>query len=166
MTSILVSAETETWVTDRGEQSNEPYSWQGATAGSIQNVWACVDESDRQYYYGSSCRIDFEETIEAGDTVYAVVVLYTTGSTFHREGGQTQVVDAFLNQEDAQGLLAAINAAGPSEYSIEYGGKDYSCSWAGYFEHKDDAEVWALKVRKSPKDPYEDTHSTGIRYGR
>jgi hypothetical protein len=166
MTSILVSAETETWVTDEGEGSDEPYTWQGATGGAISNVWACMDESGKQRSYGPSAIISFEEDVRPGDTVYAVVACYTTGGTFQREGGQAQIVDVFLNPPDALDLVSALELHGEREYYFTHRAKEYYCPWAGYFETLDKVEVWSIQVRQSPKDPYTDERSPAVRFGR
>jgi hypothetical protein len=154
MTKIVISAETETHVTRHPDPDDEWDS--GDTDGHVSNVIAYV-ETRNNHYYGSSECVELDVTV--GGTVYAVVADYDSGSTFGRDGGHAQVLDAFATMEEAEALMAAA-AATPekddfiSRYSFTHNGKDYSRSWVGHFESLNRLDIWDVIVRQNPADPF------------
>jgi hypothetical protein len=143
---IAVSAETDTWTTRNPDPED---SWdQGDSEGRVSNVRAFVDRGN-SYHYGDSIAKDLD--VKYGDTVYAVVADYSSGSTFGRSGGHAQVLDVFTTPEEAAALAEAAGAG--TDYSFEHNGKDYSRSWVGYFEDLNDLAVWDVIVRQNPEDP-------------
>jgi hypothetical protein len=150
---IVVSAETEVHTTRNPDPTD---SWdQGDTAGHVSNVFAFLDKSTG-HYYGDSVSRDLNVTY--GDTVYAVVADYESGSTFGRSGGHAQVLDVFTTEEDAAALLEAAQAnpktdAYQEKYSFEHNGVTYHRAWVGYFESLNSLDVWDVVVRQNPNDP-------------
>lgn len=81
-----------------------------------------------------------------GDTVHVVVAVYSTGDTFGRDGGQTQVLDAFTDVDKANALRSKA-ASVSEEFNFTHDGKAYPAPWVGYFEHLDSVEVWGVEVK-------------------
>lgn len=166
MNKIVVSAETVTHVTRSGD-INDPWDADD-TDGYIENVVAYVENPDINVWnYGSS--LGKEMDIDAGDTVYAVVVNYRTGNTFGTDGCNASVLDVFDSADMAEGLISAALADDGDEgrygrYSFTYEGKEYSRCWEGYFESLNSIDVWQLIVRKSVYS--ESGHTRGYRVGK
>jgi hypothetical protein len=160
MAKISVSAETESW--DTRPAANDGWD-NGDTAGRVSEVVAFVETKPDVYGTGDSRTKDMDG-VGAGDTVWAVVADYESGSTFGRSGGHAQVLDMFTTLEEAEGLLAAAQAEPEKDaegrvawsdlYSFEYNGESYSRSWVGYFERLQEITVWELVVRRNPADPF------------
>lgn len=146
MTRIVVSTEVEYSGPFDAEDSSEPYSYRGETWGSLTNVVAAV-EDERRTYYGDGLGKDLD--VNAGDTVYAVVVVYTTGDSFGRDGGQTKVLDAFTDPAEAAALAqrATEHDSNKDGYGFQHNGVDYYTPWCGYFESLDSIDVWDVQVR-------------------
>jgi hypothetical protein len=152
MTDIVVSTEVETWPTKPPSQEyldGEPYAARGATDGRVTNVMAWVETNVRHYYGDSHCK-DLPGA-QPGTTIYAVVADYSTGSTFGRDGGQSNVLDFFLDPDKAEALRQT--AAGTRDYSFEFEDTVYSASWMGYFEDLNDISVWEVVIQPGPNDP-------------
>lgn len=153
MPKIVVSAETEVHTT-RCADPTDPWD-NGDTAGSVSNVQAFLDRHDGRYY-GDSVARDLD--VQIGETVYAVVADYESGSTFGRSGGHAQVLDVFTTLPEAEALLEAAEAPPASDdysdkYSFTYNGEQYSRSWVGYFERLNSLDIWDIQVREAPGDP-------------
>jgi hypothetical protein len=164
MTQICVTTEVDTWQEEGPDQSylnGEPYSYRGATGGRVTNVIAYID-SETHTYYGESAGKDIPKA-KVGDIVYAVVADYSTGDTFGRDGGHSQVLDFFTDPDVADQLLAAALRDGDNRFSFEFEGRSYSKSWAGYFESLNNLEVWACTVRP---DRWTEGPRPGYRRGR
>lgn len=153
MTRIVVSASVST----REVSAPDPHdSWSRAdTDGEITNVIAYVDQRSNSYYGSSHCT---ELDVKPGGTVYAVVADYETGDSFGRDGCQAQVLDAFLTEKEAEGLVDAArnvpDTPGIERYGFTYNGREYSRSWVGYFERLKDITIWECTVREHPADPF------------
>jgi len=164
MTQVVVGTEIETWQVQAGETSGEPYSYRGETGGRVTNVTATlVDETHP--YYGDSHGKDIPGA-QRGDTVYAVVVEYTTGDSFGRDGGQSVVLDFFTDPQEAADLAqrATDHDYNKDGFGFEYNGKDYYTSWCGYFESLDSIQVWDVVIRDKYKD-YSDKVEWSFRRG-
>lgn len=150
MPKIVVSAETETWTTRQADPNDE---WdRDDTVGRVTGVSAYVDTRDNSYY-GDSLARDLD--VRPGDTVYAVVVGYTSGDTFGSDGGHAKVMDIFTTRAEAEALCAHLKTyEDKGDFSAEYNGVEYNHPWVGYFELLDSLEVWDASVRNAPADPY------------
>lgn len=148
--NVRVNVETDTWVTEEPEDSDEPYSYRGATDGRVTDVSVYVTEDAARESWYSDPVIEIDA--EVGDTVYVVVVDYSTGDTFGRDGGYYQVLDVFTSDEDAvklRQLAEDYDNGGYRVYSNElaYKGKKYYASWIGYFECTNEIAIWECTVR-------------------
>jgi hypothetical protein len=149
---IEFSTEVETWQEDGPDQdylNGEPYSYRGSTNGRVTNVTAA--ESGREEsasYYGSESLVKDMPNVSPGDTLYVVVVGYTSGDTFGRDGGHTAVLDAFADPDMAEELMEAA-AENTDEYKMTFKGVEYYCPWVGYFENMEEINVWEVTVRKT-----------------
>lgn len=141
MTNILIDTETRTWTTRARDESD---GWDnGDTAGEVSNVTARITGREPTDYGYDSKVVDLPA--EPGDTIFAVVADYESGSTFGRSGGYAAVVDAFTSKEKAYELAEeASSKTGGYEFSFE--GRDYYRSWKGYFESLNSMDVWELTV--------------------
>lgn len=75
--------------------------------------------------------IDSPDEIKAGDIVWAVWVVYGTGSTFGSSGGEGQILTV---TKDAELAVAANEwADGKGTWPKELGDEPYK-NWTGYFE--------------------------------
>jgi hypothetical protein len=144
VTKILISAETESHVT-RARDPND--SWdQGDTAGSVTNVWACVEtEKETQRWFGESTVVELP--VKPGDVIFAVVADYESGSTFGRSGGHAAILDAFLTRDEAEQLARAAAVAKTADWYFSFGGREYYRTWEGYFERLQSLDVWEIQVR-------------------
>lgn len=173
MTRIVVSAETREWTT-RSPDPND--SWDnGDTAGEVSNVIAFI-EGQEVGYYGDSHGKDIPGA-KVGDTLYAVVADYESGCTFGRSGGHASVLDFFTDPEEAKALAdAALRPDGEEErwgrkvdrfdYNFTHNGVQYWRAWVGYFEDLQSLDVWAVKIKGTPKDPWADDPQPGFKTGR
>ena len=155
MARITVTAYTERWTTRKADPNDR---WDnGDTEGRISEVVAYEDLRDNVHYYGESASQELDGK-KAGDTVYAVVADYESGSTFGRSGGHAQVLDVVATLEEAEGLFEAARGASEggedSQYDFTYNGKGYNRSWVGHFEELQGLDIWELVVRRNPGDPY------------
>lgn len=114
------------------QYSNGPYGdWE------VNNQFVGVRRCDGEDY-------DFD------GEAFAVVAIYSTGDTFGRESGATQLLDVFDNFEDALALSSEakcwnarfLDTSG-SVYKWEYevNGRTYRPNWLGYFEHLDQIAI-------------------------
>jgi hypothetical protein len=169
MTQICVTTEVETWQSEGPSEAflkGESYSFRGSTGGRVTNVIAFI-EREASDYYGESAGKDIPG-VKSGDTVYAVVADYSSGDTFGEDGGHSQVLDFFLDPDEADELLILASAESTSDnfsdrYTFQYKGKEYSRAWVGYFESLNDLEVWACTVRP---DRWTEGPRPGYRRGR
>lgn len=173
MTRVVVSAETREWTTRERDSSD---SWdQGDTAGEVSNVVAWL-EGQEVGYYGDSHGKDIPG-VQLGDTVYAVVADYESGSTFGRSGGHASVLDFFTDREEAKALAdAALKPDGKEdrwgrqvdkfEYSFTHNNQNYHRPWVGYFESLISLEIWECRIKGTAKDPWSDDPQPGFRVGR
>lgn len=173
MPNILVGTEVDTWTSRERDPDDE---WDaGDTEGRVSNVWASYCEDAPRSWSDS---IIIREPENFNGTLFAVVADYSSGSTSGRDGGYSQVLDAFADSETAEALAkAALECERDGwrisyKYSFTFNDKEYSRSWAGYFEDLNSLDVWEIKVRKNAIDPfrdkeeyYEDTYPS-IRAGR
>lgn len=141
---VIISAETETWVT-RERDPND--SWDcGDTEGRVSNVRAIIktDTHSTEYWGASICKEFPDET----NMLYAVVADYSSGSTFGRDGGHASVIDAFESEDDAKELCGIAKKVNRSQFSFDYykTGKSYSASWTGYFEYLNSIDVWQVPI--------------------
>ncbi len=94
--------------------------------------------------------------VEAGDRVYVVYAVYSTGDTFHRADGEYLEVISFHKSEvTAARNVAALNVrrGRDSDFKmvVEYdsGAKvERHCPWDGYFESLDYVTCSAFTVSK------------------
>lgn len=148
--NVRVIVETDTWVTEEPEDSDEPYSYRGATDGRVVDVQVqTTDTPANESWYGDAV---FAIDAEIGDTVYAVVVDYSTGDTFGRDGGYYQVLDVFTSDEDAVNLRQLAEEYDDASNGrvfrddLTYKGKKYYAAWVGYFEYTNEIAVWECTV--------------------
>lgn len=117
-----------------------------------------IGESDevqgRFGYYSKK----FEVDAKPGDIVFVVVVVYSTGSTFGRDEGNSQAVGVYKDPAQAKKVAQAIernsehthsnNYNPPRDYTIEVDGEEIYCgSWVGYFESLERVVVETEVVR-------------------
>lgn len=150
MPKVVVSTEVETYQVQGPESDylrGEPYSYRGETGGAVTNVVAYLESAERSYY-GDGHGKEIEGA-KRGDTVYAVVVEYTTGDTFGRDGGQSKVLDVFTDPKEAADLAqrAEDHDYSTDGFGFEHNGVDYYTPWCGYFESLDKIEVWEAQIR-------------------
>ena len=150
---IEFSTEVETWQEDGPDAdylAGEPYSYRGSTNGRVTNVTAAVSarESTARQYGGESLVKEMPD-VGPGDTVYVVVVGYTSGDTFGRDGGHTAVLDAFTDADAAEELMKAAADDMGRDYKMTHNGVEYYCPWVGYFENMEEINVWEVTVRKT-----------------
>lgn len=90
---------------------------------SIEDVCFLRDEDGYQ-------RLGTKQHIVAGDRVYLVYAVYTTGDSFGSDGGNVELLSVFKDRAEA-------------EESKEHYSKvrDYSVPWNGYFESLDELEI-------------------------
>jgi hypothetical protein len=173
MSNILIGTEVDTWITDEADPTD---SWsRDSTDGRVTNVWASyTDEEPRSW--GESIIIPEPENFNG--TLFAVVADYSSGDTFGRDGGHSQVLDAFADNETAEALAyIALEHKRDGwrvdyDYSFTFRDKEYRRDWWGYFESLNSLDVWEIQVKKYPRDPYEELDSyyedeyPGIKAGR
>lgn len=82
--------------------------------------------------------IEVDFNVKAGDIVYAVVVQYSTGSTFDQTSGMICIVDIFDNAIEAVSLKQKILSGGKT---------DKSYIWTGYFERLENCFVETEMVK-------------------
>lgn len=86
---------------------------------------------------------------EGTDTIYAVVVSYSTGDTFGRCEGCLAIPIAFVDVKEANAIAKQIDQEskqgvdGDRFQDPTYG---FYKSWTGYFEHKNGVEVKKLTL--------------------
>ncbi len=131
-----------------GEDTDEPYSWRGVETTEISDVEAVYSKGEGNPHRGMIRPGGFSCGAKPGDTVYAVIVRYSTGDTFGREEGLAICVDVFTDEYRAYGLVKAIRDNGDDgDFRFSYEEREYYCSWTGYFEHIEDVLVEKLVVR-------------------
>jgi hypothetical protein len=168
MTQIVVGTEVETWQSEgpsRDYLNGVPYSDRGTTAGRVTNVVAEI-VTESHPYYGDSHGKDIPGA-GAGDTLYAVVVEYSTGDTFGRDGGQSKVLDFFTDPEEAAALAqrATEHNYGTDGFGFDHNGEHYSTLWCGYFESLDSIDVWDIQIRNKASDISGDKSEWNFRRG-
>jgi len=131
--------------TEEGEDTDEPYSWRGTTNTEASDFEAVYSEGDGKPYRGMVRPGPFSCEAKPGDTVYAVIVRYSTGDTFGREDGQTVCLDVFLDKSRAEELAEAAQRA--DEFRMTVNDVEYYVGWVGYFESLEDVSVETLVVR-------------------
>lgn len=139
---IVISTEVETWI-DR--ERNPDDEWDiGDEGGCIVNVTAreARDYEQAIGYWGESALVELD--VQPGQSIFAVVADYTSGCTFGRTAGHSQVLDAFTSSEQAEQLKAAAQQS--NGYSFTFGDKEYRPDWYGYFEHLQSLDVWELTL--------------------
>lgn len=146
--AVRIIVGVDTWVTDEGDPPDVEWGNRESTDGAVTEVeaWLVSDEAKASWYGDPILDVD----AGVGDTVYAVVVDYSTGDTFGRDGGYYQVLDAFTDPTDAYKLrdLAKEYEAGGQRFArdLTYKDKSYYASWIGYFEYTNDIKVWECEV--------------------
>lgn len=150
---VEFSTEVETWQEEGPDQdylNGVPYSWRGSSNGRVTNVTAAESgrEASARLYGGESLVKNMPE-VSPGDTLYVVVVGYTSGDTFGRDGGHTAVLDAFTDADAAEELMEAAVENRDREYKMVHNGVEYYCPWVGYFENMEEINVWEVVVRKT-----------------
>lgn len=145
---VEFSTEVERWQEEGPDDAylkGEPYSYRGSEGGSCTNVTAAVAQDQSKTPAFGYCTASKDLPVQPGDTVYVVVATYTTGDTFGSDGGQTQILDAFVDPDEAAELAGVAKEA--DQYSFEHNGQNYRPAWIGYFEHLDDMSVWEVVVK-------------------
>lgn len=152
---VCITTEVERW-----DSSYDSYS----TEGEVSNVVAYA--TDKEYpTYGESLCEEFAG-LSVGDTIYAVVVDYSTGDSFSHSGGHGKVMGAFDNIEEAVELGKLLESSDSSEYSVTYKDKEYCCgSWKGYFESVNSIDVWECTVKPNRDFPLSSSSSIGVKRG-
>lgn len=128
-----------------GEDTDEPYSWRGVERTEIDDVEAVYSEGEGNPHRGMIRPGAFTCEAKPGDTVYAVIVRYSTGDTFGREEGLAICLDVFSDKERAEELAQA--AQDTDEFRMTVNDVEYYVSWVGYFESLEDVSVETLVVR-------------------
>lgn len=84
----------------------------------------------------------------AGDTIYLVIAVWSTGDSFgHDEGACSEVFGAFKTNAEAEDFARVL----ASKEKITVEGSYYSLyrPWDGYFEHLNSIEVYPFVVQKA-----------------
>lgn len=169
---VEFSTEVEIWQEEGPEEdylNNVPYSYRGATKGRITNVTAAVSsQAQKDRSYGGESLVKEMPGILLGAVLYVVVVGYTSGDTFGRDGGHTCVLDAFTDPDKAKALMDAVaETKQDSDYRLTHNGVEYYCPWVGYFEHMEEVNVWEVTVRdRHTYSRFEDGVVKGFKRGR
>ena len=150
-TYLRVNYNKDTWVT---REATEP-EWDRDdtdTSWSFEHV-EIVKEKDSW-----DLAVPFD--VEAGDTVYVVAAIYSTGDSFgHDDRDCCEYVDVFLDEAKAQACINAVDAARKSRSdNTEKGltwiredgseGKLDYVPWNGYFECLDEVRCETLEVKE------------------
>jgi hypothetical protein len=145
MASIVISVDT--WTKSVGGY-NPDDSWsRDSSEGGISAVHARTlreGEDEHSYYYGMSWQGELD--VLPGDTVFAVVAAYTTGDTFGYDGGNAQVLDAFVYDDRAKAYELQKAAEKATYGGFTFYGKEYYPNWVGYFESLDSLQVYPVVV--------------------
>ena len=85
---------------------------------------------------------------------HLVLVRYSTGDSFHRDGGLMEVAAVFEDERLARWAAAMIEAS-PDAYSVGFLCEDgscmkVSCPWSGYFESIESVEVLGIELGPAP----------------
>lgn len=112
---------------DRWDRPDTAFIYSGC------KVFAADKDNSTTYLgmYGDSFEV---EGVKPGDTVYVVIVHYTTGNTFGTDTGTVQVMDVFTDRDKADELIKALEATTDRDYSVKLFGKNYYVAFRGYFE--------------------------------
>lgn len=141
--------------TNYGSIVREPYSSDSWDRGDTVTYWefhdAYTDKVDSLPYYHLSHTAKFD--IFAGDTVFLVVIVYSTGDSFgHDDGACSEIMYVSKDKKDAEYVCSLIEE---NRYVDDGTSKKYEelidklfedrnvayLPWMGYFEHLDSVEV-------------------------
>lgn len=132
--------------------SNEPYS--SREDAHITFNPRCVHLDDKNYKrFIDSVSVDFMPN--HGDTVWSVVVRYTTGNTFGTTYGDYVIIGIYDDADKASEVCKAIEDD-DRKHEKKYGtlklpinSPNYSGgeAWKGYFERFEHVEVEGLRVK-------------------
>jgi hypothetical protein len=91
-----------------------------------------------------SFETDFD--VKAGDVVYAVVAVWSTGDSFgHDDASNSEVFGSFQTYEEADKFKTELENIkdhdGSYNFTFEIGGRKIYVPWIGYFESLDYIEI-------------------------
>jgi hypothetical protein len=153
--AVVVSTKSySSWTGSNDEPFNDgPYSGFSHECRSYDGceVTYLADDDRAQGRFGYWSK-KFDVDAKPGDVVFVVVVVYSTGGTFGRDEGCTEVVNVYKDPKQAKKVAKAIEDNSqfcpgssynpPRSYTIEVDGESIYCgSWVGYFESLDSVHV-------------------------
>ena len=82
--------------------------------------------------------------VKAGDVVYVVVAVWSTGDSFgHDDGSCSEVFGSFKTYEEAEKFKTELENVSTKDYDFTFkiGDRDVYVPWVGYFESLDYVEI-------------------------
>lgn len=133
MTTVYIN--TESWTEVTRESNGEPYDGEDTST-----TWDFRGLSMRQGNgYWETFETDFD--VKAGDIVFPVYVVYSSGDSFSLlEGHYFEMMEIFKTPEEAYEFEKFLNGV-TGEYSVKYKEKTYHIPWYGYFDSLDRISV-------------------------
>ena len=150
MPKFKVIDEVRSWVTDPADADD---SWSRDSTDQSHDIRG-IELVDEKGWGDMEVKFD----IEPGKTYYLLSVIYDTGDTFGRDGGQIEFIDLYEDHALAEKNAKTIaeHARSPGDYFKKHDslkittnlGTEYqlSPSWVGYFESFDEARVSAVQI--------------------
>lgn len=149
MTTLYVQSDTYEYTDYNSYDSDD--NWDRPDSYQRLNGFKVFKDAP-PYSYMSVFEVEGE--VRAGDRVFVVYADYDTGDTFGRDYGRIDVLEVFINVDDARGLIEAAKSVEPDvdgridrSFSFHYNGKEYYKSWAGYFESLNSLDYEDVTVR-------------------
>lgn len=134
MTTVYIK--TESWTEVTRESTGEDYC--GEDTSTSWDFCGLSMRNGNGYY--ESFETDFD--VKAGDLVFPVYVVYSSGDSFsRRDGYRFEMMEIFKTAEEAYEFERFLNFVNGEDYSVEYKGKKYHIPWFGYFESLDYVSV-------------------------
>jgi hypothetical protein len=153
---VYVSVQTHSWTTEPGDPDDSWDRDNTAMAVDEVTVYKYYDEHQTKRYWYPELEVD----AQPGDTVFVVILRYSTGDTFGNDDGQYDVADVFKTEIEAMELQNAFNQYKPdytnwgsnksTPFTIEFNGKEYRIPWAGYFEQYESVDIYPCMIREDP----------------
>lgn len=133
---------TVVWEDEEHDHGDTRWCCRPDTRSELSGIHVYADEGSYAPAY------PVRASVKAGDTVFVVVVDYSTGDTFGNDDGMFVAAGVELTRERAEELAEAVRKANDSgAWDVEYDGWAYYCgSWTGYFECVNSIDVYEAEV--------------------
>lgn len=146
MTRLTVQIDSESYITRHPDPTD---GWDaGEVAHTYEGCRVYAGDPDGRGWIGSiteSIEVPFD--VGPGDTVYPVIVRYSTGSTFGRTDGLSTVIGAWRTYDQAVEAERLARAATGFDYVTVGSQTFYTGTWIGYFEYLEDVIIESEVVR-------------------